>query len=693
FSGSILHSPLLCDCVITFPSRGSNTLFIKERMNSMVANAGRNIELLCERGSLNNKRNRDEDRIQPASRNNNQKGSYDRQGGNSGQKSYQQNQNQQYNRSQACHRITGECFSCSLTGHMAKDCSKNGGSGSKGNGNDKQLAAKGKVFSLTRDQAANSNIPPTLLNFTLSISMPVKGLALTKHRATIVYHSKSVIFGDLDKPNFFYQDSQLGLLASIMDTSSDGPSLETHLVVRDFSNVFSEELSGIPHKREVKFGIELVLGTQPISKALYRMAPVELKELKEQLQGLLDLGFIRPSVSPWGAPILFVKKKDGSMRLCIDYRELNRVTIRHRYPLPRIDDLFDQLQGEKFFSKIDWRSRYHQLQVKEQDIPKTAFRTRYGHYEFLVMSFGVTYPPVVLMDLMNCIFHEYLDKFVIVFIDEILVYSKTNEEHEEHLRIVLGTLRQKKLYAKFLKCEFWLGQVAFLGHIVSADGITMDPAKANVVADTLNRKSGMFANLQIEHEIIRDLERMGIELCICGTKGYWASLKIEPNLILRIKEAQKEIVRLHGTPTTIVSDRDPHFTSRFWKGLQNDWGTRLKFSTESHPETDGHTKRTIYTLEDMLSWHASIKAAPYELLYGRKCRSPICWNKVGERVIEGLELIEVTNENVIVAKEKLKEARGVRCFGIKEKLSPWFIGPFEILDSVGKVSYRLALPP
>nr|GEZ33465.1 putative reverse transcriptase domain-containing protein [Tanacetum cinerariifolium] len=454
---------------------------------------------------------------------------------------------------------------------------------------------------------------------------------------------------------------------------------------------------------------------------------------------LLDLGFIRPSVSPWGAPVLLVKKKDGSIRICIDYSELNRVTIRNRYPLPRIDDLFDQLQGAKFFFKIDLRSGYHQLRVKEQDIPKTAFRTHYGHYEFLVMPFGFTNAPVVFMDLMNRIFHEYLDKFVIMFIDDILVYSKTKEEHEEHLRIVLGTLRQKKLYMKFLKCEFCLGHVVFLGHIVPADGITMDPAKvepvtkwlrpktvteirsflglagyyrrflegfshlalsltklmrkgkkfvwdeereksfeelkkrlvfaliltlpsgsggfqiysdaskkglrcvlmqhgkvmayasrqlkpyeanypthdlelaamkelnmrqrrwlellkdydtniqyhpgkANVVADALSRKSGMLANLQIEPEIIRDLERMDIELCIRGNKGYWDSLKIEPNLILRIKEDQKEDVEFdptlretvlseaHSSPfsihpgsTKMYGDLKQHF---WWNGMK-----------------------------------------------------------------------------------------------------------------------------
>ncbi|GJQ99316.1 putative reverse transcriptase domain-containing protein [Tanacetum coccineum] len=272
-----------------------------------------------------------------------------------------------------------------------------------------------------------------------------------------------------------------GFLASVMDTSLESPNIENLSVVREFADVFPDELPGLPPAREIEFGIELIPGAEPISKAPYRMAPVELKELKEQLQEMLDNGFIRPSVSPWGAPVLFVKKKDGSMRLCIDYRKLNRITIRNRYPLPRIDDLFDQLQGAKYFSKIDLRSGYHQLRVREHDISKTAFRTRYGHYEFLVMPFGLTNAPAVFMDLMNRIFHEYLDKFVIVFIDDILVYSKSEEEHERHLRIVLEILRQKKLYAKFSKCEFWLQQVTFLGHIVSADGIIMDPSKVEAI--------------------------------------------------------------------------------------------------------------------------------------------------------------------------------------------------------------------
>ncbi|KAL0559002.1 hypothetical protein IC582_003591 [Cucumis melo] len=272
-----------------------------------------------------------------------------------------------------------------------------------------------------------------------------------------------------------------GILASVVDTREADVSLSSEPVVRDYPDVFPEELPGLPPHREVEFAIELEPDTVPISRAPYRMAPAELKELKVQLQEFLDKGFIRPSVSTWGAPVLFVKKKDGSMRLCIDYRELNKVTVKNRYPLPRIDDLFDQLQGATVFSKIDLRSGYHQLRIKDEDVPKTAFRSRYGHYEFIVMSFGLTNAPAVFMDLMNRVFREFLDTFVIVFIDDILIYSKTEAEHEKHLCMVLQTLRDNKLYAKFSKCEFWLKQVSFLGHVVSKAGVSVDPAKIEAV--------------------------------------------------------------------------------------------------------------------------------------------------------------------------------------------------------------------
>jgi hypothetical protein len=216
------------------------------------------------------------------------------------------------------------------------------------------------------------------------------------------------------------------------------------------------------------------------------MNPQELEELKRQLADMLSKGLIRPSASPWGLPVLFVDKRDGTIRLCVDYRKLNEVTIKNKYLLPKIEDLFDQLNGAKVFSKIDLRIGYHQLKVRESDIPKTAFTTRYGLFEYTVMSFGLTNAPAYFMNLMNKVFMKFLDKFVVVFIDDILVYSKTEEEHAEHLRLVLGTLREHQLYAKFSKCEFWLKEVGFLGHVISAGGVSIDPSK---ITSILERKA------------------------------------------------------------------------------------------------------------------------------------------------------------------------------------------------------------
>ncbi|WMV13478.1 hypothetical protein MTR67_006863 [Solanum verrucosum] len=219
------------------------------------------------------------------------------------------------------------------------------------------------------------------------------------------------------------------------------------------------------------------------------MALAELIELKSQLQELLEKGFIRPSVSPWEASVLFVKKKDGTLRICIDYRQLNIITIKNRYPLPRIQDLFDQLKGAKVFSKIDLRSGYHQLRVRENDIPTTVFRTRYGHYEFLVMPFRLKNAHAVFIDLMNRVFKPYLDQFVVVFIDDILIFSRSNEDHNKHLRIILQILREKELYAKLCKCEFLLDEVAFVGHVLSTEGVKVDPSKIQAVVEWRPPKS------------------------------------------------------------------------------------------------------------------------------------------------------------------------------------------------------------
>ncbi|GJW23612.1 putative reverse transcriptase domain-containing protein, partial [Tanacetum coccineum] len=235
--------------------------------------------------------------------------------------------------------------------------------------------------------------------------------------------------------------------------------------------------------RKVEFQIDLIPGATPVARASYRLAPSEIHELSNQLQELADRGFILPSTSPWGAPVLFVKKKDGSFRMCINYRELNKLTIKNRYPLPRIDDLFDQLQGSSVYSKIDLRSGYHQLRVRGEDILKIAFRIRYGHYEFQVMPFGLTNASAVFMDLMNRVCKPYLDKFVIVFIDDILIYSRNKEEHANHLRIILELLKKEKLYAKFSKCDFWIYIVKFLGHLIDSQGLHVNPAKIEALCE------------------------------------------------------------------------------------------------------------------------------------------------------------------------------------------------------------------
>ncbi|KAL0549512.1 hypothetical protein IC582_013996 [Cucumis melo] len=663
------------------------------------------------------------------------------------------------------------------------------------------------------------------------------------------------------------------------------------------------------------------------------------------------------------------------MRLCIDYRELNKVTVKNRYPLPKIDDLFDQLQGATLFSKIDLRSGYHQLRIKDRDVPKTAFHSRYGHYEFIVMSFALTNAPSVFMDLMNRVFREFLDTFVIVFINDILIYSKIEAEHEEHLRMVLQTLQDNKLYAKFLKCEFWLKQVSFLGHVVSKAGVSVDlakieavtswprpstvsevrsflgiavttpvltvpdgsgsfviysdaskkgfgcvlmqqgkvvayasrqlksheqnypthdlelaavvfalkiwrhylygqkiqiftyhknlkyfftqkelnmrqrrwlelvkdydceilyhPGKANVVADALSRKPTLRQKIidaqsnnpylvgkrglaetgqavefsissdggllferrlyvpsdsAVKTELLSEAHSSPFSMHSGSTKMYqhlkrvywWSNIKREvaefvskclvcqqvkaprqkPTGLLQPLSVPKwkwenvsmdfitglprtlrgftviwvvvdrltksahfiqgkstytaskwaqlymsEIVRLHGVPVSIVSNRDARFTSKFLKGLQAAMGTRLDFSTTFHPQTDCQTERLNQVLEDMLrayalgfpgswdshlhlmefaynnSFQATIDMAPFEALYSKRCRSPLCW---------GEDLEFDVGDKVFL---KVAPMKGVLRFERSGKLSPRFVRPFEILERIGPVAYRLALPP
>jgi hypothetical protein len=206
--------------------------------------------------------------------------------------------------------------------------------------------------------------------------------------------------------------------------------------------VFLEEVSGLPPRRDIGFLIELAPRTMLVSRKPYRMSTPEIVELKLKLKEMMDKGYIHPNVSPWGELVLFVKKKADTLQLCIDYRQLNKTTIKNKYPLPRINDLFDQLGGASILSKIDLRFGYHQVRIKDEDIQKIAFGTRYGHYEFVVVPFGLTNSPTTFMCLMNNVLRKFLDRFILVFVDDILIYSKNREEHEEHLRLLLQVLRE-----------------------------------------------------------------------------------------------------------------------------------------------------------------------------------------------------------------------------------------------------------
>jgi hypothetical protein len=313
---------------------------------------------------------------------------------------------------------------------------------------------------------------------------------LDKYQAIINYDKRIVKLvsplGEEVVAELISREPRKGSCHQMAIDSKEPDSLEIIKVVSEFTDVFPEDLPGMPPERKVEFAIELLPGTAPISKRAYRVSRPELVELKKQIDELSEKGYIRPSTSPWAAPVLFVEKKDGTRRMCIDYRALNEVTIKNKYPLPRIEDLFDQLRGSSVFSKIDLRSGYHQLRIRPSDISKTAFITKYGLYEFTVMSFGLTNAPAFFMNLMNSVFMDYLDKFVVVFIDDILIYSQSEEEHADHLKMAMLRLREHQLYAKLSKCKFCIDEVLFLGHIINKEGLAVDPKK---VADILNWKA------------------------------------------------------------------------------------------------------------------------------------------------------------------------------------------------------------
>ncbi|GJS52266.1 putative reverse transcriptase domain-containing protein [Tanacetum coccineum] len=461
---------------------------------------------------------------------------------------------------------------------------------------------------------------------------------------------------------------------------SDEKRLEDIPVVREFPEVFPEDLPGLPPVRQVEFQIDLILGATPVACAPYRLAPSEMQELSNQLQELSDRGFIQPSTSPWGAPVLFVKKKDGSFRMCIDYRELNKLTVKNRYLLPRINDLFDQLQGSSVYSKIDLRSGYHQLRVRDEDIPKTAFRTRYEHFEFQVMPFGLTNAPAVFMDLMNRVCKPYLGKFVIVFIDDILIYSRNEEEHANHLRIILELLKKEKLYAKFSKCDFWIRIVQFLGYLIDSQGLRVDPAKIEVVKNwaspTTPTEVLQFLGLAGYYwRFIKDFSKIVKSLTELTQKNkkyirgedqesdfHLLKQKLCEALILALPEGNDDFVvccdashqgavvialkiwrhYLYGTKCTVSTDHKSlqHILNdAALQGLGDVLMQREKViaysSRQLKPHEENYTPHDLelgaFVIDSDMGWdkhlplvefsynnsyHASIKAAPFEALYG-----------------------------------------------------------------------------
>ncbi|KAK9113309.1 hypothetical protein Syun_020106 [Stephania yunnanensis] len=297
----------------------------------------------------------------------------------------------------------------------------------------------------------------------------------------------------------------------------------SHLsAIQDFNDVMPAELpKELPPQRVIDHEIELVPGSRPPAQAPYRIAPKELEELRKQLQELLDAGFIQPSKAPYGAPVLFQRKHDRSLRMCVDYRALNKLTIKNKYPIPLVADLFDRLSGATYFTKLDLRSGYYQVRIAAGDVPKTAMVTRYGSFEYLVMPFGLTNAPATFRNLMNDVLKEYIDRFVVVYLDDIVIYSQNLQDHVDHLRKVLTTLRANHLYVKREKCEFATQTISFLGHVVGQGKLQMDPEKVRAILEWPNPTKVQVLRIELGHGLTNATKR-------CGDRG--EPLPLEPVL-------------------------------------------------------------------------------------------------------------------------------------------------------------------
>ena len=377
------------------------------------------------------------------------------------------------------------------------------------------------------NSSVNSCTQPRSRGVTLITAQEVRRAS---KRAELV--SAYVVFTDTgEHRDVDVNNLALSVNSAVEQRSEESSSLTTAstAVLREYSDVFPSALpAGLPPSREVDHEIELLPGSVPPSRPTYRQSASELAELKSQLAELLEHGFIQPSKSPYGAPVLFVKKKDGTTRMCIDYRALNDITIKNAYPLPLVSELFDRLQGATHFSKIDLRSGYHQIRVAAADVPKTAFRTRYGHFEFLVLPFGLTNAPATFMHLMHQTFRSHLDDFVIVFLDDILIYSRSLSDHEVHVRKVLDILRAQKLYAKESKCEFFRPQVEFLGHIIGRDGLRMMNDKVQAISSwptptTVTQVRAFLGTIGFYRKFIRDFSAIATPLSdLTKTDAKWS---------------------------------------------------------------------------------------------------------------------------------------------------------------------------
>ena len=424
------------------------------------------------------------------------------------------------------------------------------------------------------------------------------------------------------------ETARAGSTVGTVDLPEDLPS-DLRKLLQTYRDVFPVALpAGLPPSREVDHAIELELGAPPPSRPTYRMSFLELEELEKQLKEYSDNGWIRPSQSPYGAPILFVKKKDGSTRMCTDYRALNKITKKNVYPLPRIDELLDRLQGAKFFTKIDLRQGYHQIRIKDADVEKTAFRTRYGHYEYLVLPFGLTNAPATFMGLMNEVFRPLLDKSVVIYLDDILIYSRSWEDHKRHIAEVLDRLRAHQLYAKVSKCEFGKSKVEFLGHVVSNDGVAVDQKKIEAIQSwpppqNIHDLRAFLGLANYYRRFVENYSKLTLPLTRMLKKGATVNMQEEEMSAFRlIKEA------LTKAPVLAVADPQLGYrivtdASDFALGaiLLQDQGHGFQpIAYESRKLQPAELRRNVYEkemlaiLHSLKAWRCYVEGRPIELV-------------------------------------------------------------------------------